>query len=336
MNATLWTAYGSPRQVLQYGTAAKPSPKPSEVLIEVHAAAVHAGDWHVIRGDPKLVRLQFGMCAPSAKYRVPGMDMAGKVVAVGAQVTRFRVGDEVYGDLSAGNLGAFGEFVTVNEKTGILALKPAESKCSFEEAAACPVSAITALQALRDMGKVQQGQRVLVVGASGGVGHFAVQMAKRVFNAGSVTAVCSASKMDMVRGLGADQVVDYNTEDVTKSPASKPFDCIIDAGAYRPFFDYAPILTATGRYVLVGGSTANLLKVGVRGQFWSEKGGKQFLPYLVKPNVDDLQNLTGMIEEGLVKPVIGCRFALANAAEAVACVDEGKAEGKVVVQVIKG
>ncbi|MEO0808705.1 MAG: NAD(P)-dependent alcohol dehydrogenase, partial [Cyanobacteria bacterium J06643_4] len=225
MKAIVQSEYGS-ADVLSLQELDKPAIADNEVLVRVHGASVHAGDWHLMRGNPFLIRLMTGGVL-KPKVTTIGTDVSGRVEAVGKDVQQFRLGDEVFGDLSECGFGAFSEYISVPENA--LVHKPAN--LSFEESATVPVSGLAALQALRDCGEVQSGQRVLINGASGGVGSFAIQLAKG-FGA-EVTAVCSKSKIEMVKSLGADYVVDYTQSDPTKP--TQPYDVIIDAAAFRPF-----------------------------------------------------------------------------------------------------
>ncbi|MGZ3623853.1 MAG: NAD(P)-dependent alcohol dehydrogenase, partial [Ktedonobacteraceae bacterium] len=227
MKAIVNTTYGSP-DVLQLKEVEKPTPSDHEVLVKVHAASAAAGDWHLLRAKPFLIRFTYGLLKP--KHKILGAAVAGHVEAVGSNVTQFEVGDEVFGDLSACGFGAFAEYVAVPE----YALAPKPTRLTFEEAATVPVSAVTALQGLRDQGHIQPGQKVLINGASGGVGTFAVQIAKS-FGC-EVTAVCSTSNVDLVRSLGADHVIDYTQEDFTKS--GQRYDLIFAVNGYHPISAY--------------------------------------------------------------------------------------------------
>ncbi len=322
MHAIVQPRYGSP-DVLKFQTLDSPVPKDNEVLVKVHAAAVNAGDWHLLRGTPFVMRLLFGFTKP--KYPVLGSDMAGSVVSVGAAVSNFSVGDEVMADLSDDGLGSFAEYVTVPETA--LVAKP--KNVSFEQAAAVPVAAITALQALRDHGQVQAGQRVLITGASGGVGSFAVQLAKN-FGA-HVTAVCSTSKVDMVRKLGADKIIDYKQDDFTKM--GQRYDLIIDAAAFRPLAEVKLALSSTGNYVLVGGSSQRLFQTMLMGPLMSKKGGQSFTTMLAKANTGDLEILADMVRQGKLTPIIDKRYPLSEVPEAIAYVEKGRAKGKVIITV---
>src|SRR3990172_5073039 len=239
MKAIVYTKYGPP-DILRLKDIEKPTPKEDDVLVKVHAASANPLDWHRMRGAPFLVRLMDGLFKP--KNPKLGADVAGRVEAVGRNIEQFKPGDEVFG-ISRGGAGAFAEYVCARENA--LALKPAN--ISFEEAAAVPVAAFTALQGLRDKGQIQSGQKVLINGASGGVGTFAVQIAKS-FEA-EVTGVCSTRNLDMVRSIGADHVIDYTRDDFTKN--GQRYDLILDAAAYRSVSDYRRALSPQGIYVLI-------------------------------------------------------------------------------------
>jgi NADPH:quinone reductase-like Zn-dependent oxidoreductase len=246
MKAIVQTEYGSP-DVLSLKEVDRPVVSKTGVLVRVHATSVHAGDWHLMRGTPWLVRLMFGgLFKP--KTQILGTDMAGIVEAIGSEVTQFKLGDQVFGDLSESGFGGFAEYVCVPESA--LVLKPIN--LTFAEAAIVPVSALAALKGLRDVGKIQSGQQVLINGAAGGVGSFAVQIAKAY--GAIVTAVCSSRNTEMVRSIGADHILDYTQIDITQT--GQQYDLIFDIAAYRSVFNYLPILKPRGTYVLVGGSTA--------------------------------------------------------------------------------
>ncbi|WP_437973992.1 NAD(P)-dependent alcohol dehydrogenase [Sorangium sp. So ce295] len=318
MKAIVQYEYGSADN-LRLEEIPMPALRDDGVLVRIEAASVNAADWHMMRADPFFLRfLGFGLFAP--KHRVPGADIAGRVEAVGKNVTRFRVGDEVFGDLSAHGWGGFAEYVCTSEQ----ALAPKPSNVSFEEAAAVPLAALAALQALRDCGRARAGQRVLVNGASGGVGTFAVQIAKAL-NA-EVTGVCSTRNLDLVRSLGADHVVDYTRSDVTRS--GHEYDLIVDTAAYRPVSDYRRVLRDGGTYVLVGGTTGAFLRVALLGR-WS--GSKAMKAHASRPSAADLIALTKLIEAGTVRPVLDRRYPLSGVPEAVRYLESRRARGKVVV-----
>ena len=288
MKAIVCTKYGSP-DVLQFKDVAKPTPADDEVLIRVHAASVNQYDWHLLTADFALVRLMGGgLLKPKATR--PGVDMAGRVESVGRNVQQFRPGDEVFGDLSAWTHGAFAEYVCAHENA--LALKPA--KMTFEQAAAVPMAALTALHALRDSGKIQPGQKVLINGASGGVGTFAVQIAK-AFGA-EVTAVCSTRNLDMARSIGADQVIDYTHKDFTQN--GQRYDLILAANGYHPLSAYKRALSPTGRYVATGGSLTQIMQAMLLGPMMSQTGGKRLGGLTSLPNQKDLVVMKGLLEAG--------------------------------------
>ena len=321
MQAIVYHTYGSP-DVLKLEEVETPTPKDNEILVKVQAAAAAAGDWHLLRADPFLVRLMYGLLTP--KYKILGADVAGRVEAVGRSVTQFQPGDEVFGDLSRCGFGAFAEYVAAPESA--FALKP--TNLTFAEAAAVPVSAVTALLGLRE-GNIQAGQQVLINGASGGVGTFAVQIAK-AFGA-EVTAVCSTSKVAMVRALGADHVIDYTQEDFTKN--GERYELIMAANGYQPLSAYQRALTPQGRYVMTGGATAQMFEAMLLGAWRSKKGGQKLGNILVKPSQTDLQVMKELIEAGKVKPVIDRCYPLPGVPDAIRYVEAGHAKGKVVITV---
>jgi NADPH:quinone reductase-like Zn-dependent oxidoreductase len=321
MKAIICTKYGSP-DVLQFKEVEKPTPKDDEVLVKIHAASVNMYDWHLLTADIFMVRLMGGgLLRP--KHPIPGADIAGRIEAAGSNVKQFRPGDEVFGDISACGDGGFAEYVSVRESS--LALKP--RNLTFEEAAAVPMAAITALQGLRDQGHIQPGQKVLIQGASGGVGTFAVQLAKS-FGAG-VTAVCSTRNLEQARSLGADHVIDYTKEDFTKS--GQQYDLILAANGYHPLSDYKRALTPRGIYVMAGGSMAQIFQAMLLGSWMSKTGGKKMGGITGKPNQGDLTFMKGLLEAGKVVPVIDRRYPLIETAEALRYLGEGHARGKIVI-----
>ena len=323
MKAIEFTKYGPP-EVLELRDVEKPIPNDDEVLVKVHATSVTFGDSALVSGEPFMTRLFTGLREP--KIKTPGKDMAGRVEAVGRNVKQFQPGDEVYGDLSVCGWGAFAEYVSVPENA--IALKPAN--LTFEEAAAVPESAVVALQGLRDKGKIQSGQKVLINGASGGVGTFAVQIAKS-FGA-EVTAVCSTRNLDMVRSIGADQAIDYTQEDFTKS--GQRYDLILAANGYHPILDYRRALSRKGIYVATGGSMAQTFQAMLLGPFISMTGSKKVGSLgLVRPNQGDLVFMKELLEDGKVVSVIDRRYPLSEVAEALRYIGEGHATGKVVITV---
>ncbi|MFC2048368.1 NAD(P)-dependent alcohol dehydrogenase [Chloroflexota bacterium] len=318
MKAIVYTKYGSP-DVLELKEVAKPTPKDDEVLIKVHAASVNDWDWGLLRGKPFVNRLLFGLLKPK---RILGCDIAGRVEAVGRNAKQLQPGDEVFGDISGCGWGGFAEYVCARDNA--LVLKP--SSMTFEEAAAVPQAALLALQGLRDKGQIQPGQKVLINGAGGGAGTFAVQIAKS-FGA-EVTGVDSTSKLDMMRSIGADQVVDYTQEDFTQN--GQRYDLILDMAAYHSIFDYKRALSPKGIYVMVGGSMARFFQVMFLGPWISMTGSKKIGVLMHKPN-KDLAFLKELLEAGKVVPVIDRRYPLSEVAEALRYFGEGHAQGKVVI-----
>ncbi len=322
MKAIVYTEYGSP-DVLQLKEIEKPIPKDDQVLVKIKAASVNALDWHFLRADPFVMRFFSGLLKP--KKTILGADIAGTVDSVGSKVQRLKPGDEVFGNLFSSGLGGFAEYACGREET--LALKP--TALPFEEAAAVPVAAVTALQALRDHGHIQRGQKVLINGAAGGVGTFAVQIAK-AFGA-EVTAVCSPRSLDMVRSIGADHVIDYTKEDFTKNGQS--YDLILAANGYHPILDYKRALSPRGTYVMSGGSGAQAAQAMFLGPWISMTGNKKMANMMAKSNQKDLIFLKEMLEDGKIKPVIDRRYPLSEVAQAIRYLEEGHARGKVVITV---
>jgi len=320
MKAIVYTRYGPP-DVLQFKEIATPAPADNEVLIKLHAASVNPLDFHQMRGH---VRLMTGVRAP--KQMVLGCDIAGRIEAVGKRVTHFQPGDEVFGVRGFAG-GGFAEYVCAIEDK--LALKPAN--ISFEAAAAVPIAATTALQGLRDKGRIQPGQKVLVDGASGGVGTFAVQIAK-AFGA-EVTAVCSTKNVETARLIGADHVIDYKRGDFTRS--GQRYDLILGANAYHSVFDYRRALSRDGIYVGAGGraSLLGLLQFALLGPLPSLIGRKKMRIFIASINSTDLNILRDLIAAGKIVPVIDRSYPLSESAEAIRYLEEGHAHGKVVLTV---
>ena len=323
MRAVVQDAYGEEAaNVLRLEEIDRPKAGDDDVLVRVHAAGVHIGDWHVMTGLPYLLRVVgFGLRAP--KVRVRGMDVAGTVDAVGKNVTQLQVGDDVFGTCN----GSFAEYASTPSET--LALKPAN--LSFEQAASIPTSAVAALQALRDAGGVKSGQRVLLVGASGGVGLFAIQIAK-AFGA-EVTGVCSTTKVDLVRSLGADQVIDYTREDFTQS--AQRYDLILDMGGNRSLSQLKRGLGPGGTLVSVGSEQGNRL-VGGRGWIQAmllSRFVRNLRPLASAPNQADLQTVKELAETGKITPVIDKTYPLSKVPDAIGYLHAGRARGKVVITV---
>ena len=323
MRAIVQDTYGS-AEVLAFEDIDRPEVADGEVLVRVHAAGVDRGVWHQMTGLPYPVRLAgYGFRAP--KTRVPGSDLAGVVEAVGHAVTGFRAGDEVFG---IGN-GAFAEYAPVLESK----LAPRPANLTFEQAAAVPVSGLTALQGLRDHGSVEEGQSVLIVGASGGVGTFAVQLAK-AFGA-EVTGVCSTAKVEMVRTIGADHVIDYTREDF--AAGEQGFDLILDIGGNASLSRLRRALAPKGTLVIVGGETGGRWFGGydrqLRAVLLSRFVGENLRTFICSENADDLLVLKELIEAGEITPVIDRAYPLPEAAEAIRYLEQGRARGKVVITV---
>jgi NADPH:quinone reductase-like Zn-dependent oxidoreductase len=323
MKAIVYRCYGSP-DVLKLEDIAQPSPADKRMLVKVHAASVNPLDWHYMRGEPYLLRAGAGIGAPDDIHM--GVDFSGTVVSVGKDVTRFKPGDEVFG----GGTGAFGEYVSVAE-AGSVAMKPAN--VTFEQAAAVPIAAVTALQALRDKGKIQPGQTVLINGASGGVGTFAVQIAKSY--GAKVTGVCSTRNLAMVRSLGADRVIDYTQEDFTKG--SRRYDLIIDIVGTHSLSDYRRVLNPHGSLVMAGsldkGRWVGPLSGSIDALLYAQFVSQKVILLFARLNPEDLDVLGNLMLEGKITPVIDRQYTLSEVPEAIRYLEQGHARGKVVVTV---
>ena len=321
MNAMVYSEYGS-LEVLQLREVEIPSPKDDEVLINVHASSVTYGDLAAVKGEPFMVRFSLGLRKP--KYTILGKDVAGRVVEVGQNVKDFKPGDEVFGDLSQCGWGAYATYVTAPETE--LVLKP--SIISFEQAAAVPEAAVVALQGLRDIGKLKSGQKILINGASGGIGTFAVQIA-RSFGA-EVTGVCSTVNLDLVRSIGADHVIDYTQEDF--SQAGQQYDLVIATVGYRSIFDYKRTLKPGGKYVATGGSMAQVFQPMLLGP-WLSTDGRKMSNLSMKSDKQDLTFVKELIEAGDVVPVIDRCFPLHELPSALDYYAQGHSRGKVVITI---
>jgi len=326
MKAIVYCDYGLAN--VKLADVEKPTPTDEQLLVKVRATSVNPYDWHFVEGTPKIMRLGVGLRKP--KETRLGVDYAGVVEAVGKNVTRFKAGDEVFG----GRNGAFAEYVCVREDR-LAALKPAN--LTFEEAGSVDIAGVTALQAVRDKGKVQAEQKVLINGASGGVGTFAVQIAKSL--GADVTGVCSTRNVDLVRSLGADRVIDYTKEDFTKG--ADRYDVIIDNVANHSLSEYRRVLTPNGKYVMIGGGTGakdwqglfgpmtRAFKIMVTKRFVSQEMGMM----LTDPKQKDLTDLADLMQSGKVKPVIDRTYKLSELQAAIAYLEQGHARGKVVITV---
>lgn len=318
MRAVVFERYGPP-EVLSLREIEKPVVGPDEVLVRIHAAAVNPQDWHCLRGTPFLARLMVGgLLKPG--HQILGSDIAGVVEAVGVNATRFALGDEVFGMSS--KHGAFAEYITFPESK-VIAGKP--DSLSFEEAAAVPMAGMMALMGLRDQAKVQSGDKILINGASGGIGTSAIQIAKAM--GANVTGVCSTRNLEMVRSLGADRVIDYTQEDFAQG--AEEYDVIFDAVAKRTFAQCRRALAPKGRYVTTKISVGLLLQ-----SLWiALTSGRRLKPMLQKPKPADLAALKDLIEAGALRPIIDRRYSLAEVPEAIAYVEQGHARGKVIIEV---
>jgi NADPH:quinone reductase-like Zn-dependent oxidoreductase len=317
MKAIQYTKYGSP-DVLQLKDVEKPIPNEDQVLIKIYAASLNAYDWHFLTADIFLVRLMGGGLLKPKDPRL-GADMAGRIEAVGRNVKQFQPGDEVFGMVK----GAFAEYACAPEIS--LALKP--TNASFEQAAALPMAAITALQGLRDEGQIQAGQKVLINGASGGVGTFAVQIAKSFDT--EVIAVCSTRNLEQARAMGADHVIDYTKEDFTKN--GQQYDLVFAANGYHSLSAYKRALTPQGIYVMAGGTMAQIFQSMLFSSMMSETDGRQMRGVRAKRNQNDLVFIKDLVEAGKVKSVIDRRYSLSDAAEALRYLGEGHARGKIII-----
>lgn len=319
MQAFLAHNYGTP-DVLRLETIDRPAPKDNEVLLSVHAASINAADWWLLLGKPFLVRLAPGALTKRKRPTV-GSDVSGRVEAVGAAVTRFKVGDAVFGAAR----GSFAEYAAAEEAD----LAPMPSNVTFEEAAATPMAALTALQTLRDTCKLQPGQRVLVCGAAGGVGTFTVQMAKSM--GAHVTAVCSTRNIDMVRGLGADHVIDYTKEDFTKN--GERYDAIVGVNGYHTLGEYKRSLTPRGVFACAGGTMPQIFETLLFGRLFSEKGGRTLTSVMATHKLDDLMTVRDMLASGAIKPLIERTYPLGELPDAMRYLGSRHARAKLVIKV---
>jgi len=319
MKAIVYEKYGSP-DVIQLKDIEKPTPKDDEVLIKIHAASVNAYDWHFLTADIFLIRLMGGGLLKPKNTRL-GADVAGRIETVGKNVKQFQPGDEVFGMVK----GSFAEYTCAPESA--LALKPVNT--SFDEAAAIPMAAITALQGLRDEGQIRAGQTVLINGASGGVGTFAVQIAKS-FGA-EVTAVCSTRNLEQARSIGADHVIDYTKEDFTKN--GQQYDLVFAANGYHSLSAYKRALTPKGIYIMAGGTMAQIFQSMLMGSMMSETGGRKMSGVSAQRSQNDLVYIKELFEAGKIKSVIDRRYPLSETAEALRYLGAGHARGKVVISV---
>jgi NADPH:quinone reductase-like Zn-dependent oxidoreductase len=323
MKSIVHHEYGSP-DVLKLEEVERPTPQDNEALVRVHAAAINAGNLFMVSGKPFIARMSSGLLRP--KHLNPGSDVAGRVEAVGKDVTEFKPGDEVFGDNLLGGCGTYAEYVCVPENE--LALKPTNS--TFEEAAAAAQAALVALQGLRNVGQIQAGQKVLVIGASGGNGTFAVQIAKAFQT--EVTGVCSTRNIELVRSIGADHVIDYVKEDFAQD--GEQYDLIIAMAGYRPLQDYRRALRHGGIFVWAGGPLKGMFEAMALGP-WVSRKGQKLTNLSHQQNQADLVFMAGLMEAGKVKPVIDRCFPLEETAEAFRHYAAGHMQGKVVITVVE-
>jgi NADPH:quinone reductase-like Zn-dependent oxidoreductase len=319
MKAIVQKKYGG-SEALQLKDVQKPVPKEREVLIKVHAAAINDYDWSMMRGKPYIYRLMFGLIEP--KNKIPGMELSGTVVALGENVTKFELGDAVYGDISGYGFGAFAEFTCVNEQA--LVRKPPQM--SFEEAASVPHASMLVLQGLVDVGKIRENQKVLINGAGGGVGTFGLYIAK-LYGA-EVTGVDTGDKLEMISSIGYDQVIDYKDSDFTKN--GQLYDLILDTKTNRSPFEYIRCLSEEGRYVTVGGELSRILQIVLLKHWIAKFHGKSMAVVGLKPN-KDLDYIHELYEAVKIKPVIDGPYELSQAPELVQYFGEGKHTGKVIL-----
>jgi NADPH:quinone reductase-like Zn-dependent oxidoreductase len=320
VQAMTYRAYGAP-DVLQVTTVATPTPGPGEVLVQVHAASLNQADLYLLRGEPLPLRLSSGLRRP--KRPILGADIAGTVVTVGGGATRFQPGDAVYGDLAACGFGGFAEYVCAREE----ALAPKPASLSFGQAAAVPMAAVTALQGLRAAGPVVAGASVLVHGASGGVGTFAVQLARAM--GAHVTAVCSARHVEQARTLGAEHVIDYAQEDFTRD--GRRYDLILVVNGRRSLAEYRRALSARGRLVVAGGDVGTIMQATLLGPVLSLAHSITVRSLLARPSRDDLMFVGQLLDSGAVVPVIDRCYPLGELPEAMRYLASGHARGKVVI-----
>jgi NADPH:quinone reductase-like Zn-dependent oxidoreductase len=322
MKAVVQHSYGSPEEALSVREIDQPAIGDGEILLEVHAASVNALDWHMTRGMPYLIRFFDGLRVP--RNRVRGVDVAGRVVATGKDVTRFKPGDEVFG----GANGSFAELAVGREER----LAPLPAGLTFEESAALYVAGMTALQGLRERARLRGGERIVIHGAGGGVGIFAVQIAKSM--GAHVTAVTRTESVELVRSLGADTVIDYRVEDFTRR--NERYDVLFDIGGSRPFLHYRRVMTREGRMVIVGGPAGGWLAPAdrmLKGLFLSPFISQKIHTFVSRDDTESVTMLGEMARAGTIRPLIERRYALEDAAQAIRHVGEGRARGKVTIQV---
>jgi len=322
MRAVMFNEYGSADQ-LKLEDVPKPSPKSNEVLIKIKAVSLNYSDWHMLKGDPYIVRLWSGLRKP--KYPILGVDVSGIVESVGEQVKEFKIGDEVFGNVSENGLGGLAEYTCTTEET--LVLKP--QNISFEEAASVPQAALVGLQSIKEKAHLIAGQKVLINGASGGVGTFAVQIAKAF--GGQVTAVCSTQNMELVKSIGADQVIDYTKEDFTQN--GQEYDLIVAANGHHSIYEYQGSLSPTGTLVATGGSMTQIFQSMLLGPLITMFNGQKIRNLYSSSSKKNLLILSELLESKKVIPVIDKQYTLDETIDAFKYCDQGHAKGKVVIKI---
>ncbi|MEQ9309492.1 MAG: NAD(P)-dependent alcohol dehydrogenase [Balneolaceae bacterium] len=322
MKAITFSEYGSPEKVLTLKNVPKPTPGENEVLVNVRASAINDYDWCVVRGMPRIYRLMFGLFKP--KQQIPGMELAGVIESVGKNVTSFKIGDEVFGDLSNYGFGTFAEYVCINEKA--LVLKPKEM--TFEEAATIPHASLLAVQGLIEVGKIKHGMDILINGAGGGVGNFALNIAK-LYNA-KVTGVDTGNKLVTMRSMGFDQVIDYKKKDFTKSGTT--YDLILDAKTNKSTFDYLRVLKENGKYVTVGGQLLSLVQVLLFKKLISIFSTKRVEIVSLKTN-KNLEYINKLFLSGHIKPIIDGPYRLEDVPKMIQYFGEAKHTGKIIISI---
>ncbi len=320
MKAVIYNNYGSSEQ-LKFTEVNKPKPKEDEVLIKVHATAINAADMSLLSGKPFMIRMIAGLTKP--KNKILGADIAGEVVEIGNSCSRLKVGDLVFGDLSGEGFGGFAEYVCSTENA--VTLKPKD--ISFVEAAATPMPAVTALQALKNKGNIKAKENILIYGASGGVGTYAVQVAKALD--AQVTAVCSKRNVDNALKFGADKVLDYRVDDFTKD--EEQYDLIVGANGYNKLKDYKKCLTEKGTYVMTGGDSKQLFECMLFGSLYSKKGGRTLTNLMASPNLEDLEFISTLLKEKKLIANVDKVFSFANVIEAFKYCEDKKNVGKIVI-----
>ena len=323
MKAIILEEYGLPKN-LKIDNVEKPVPKENEVLVKIHSASINDWDWGLVRGNPFVIRLFFGLTKP--KINIPGVDISGEIEAVGADVTSFKIGDEIYCDLSDCGFGGFADYVCVPEK--MLSRKP--SNMSHNDAAALPHAGTLAFQGLVEQGVVKSGQRILINGAGGGVGTLGIQILKSY--GVHVTGVDSDEKLGLMKSLGYDRVIDYKKEDFTEN--GEKYDLILDAKSYKSVFKYARSLKKNGIYITMGGSMVRLLEISIIGSFISLFTRKKLSVLIHKPN-KGLDQLSELVEKEQLKPIVDGPYGFDKIPELIQYFGEGRHLGKVVVEIGK-